>query len=236
MKGLYYSYLVQKKGLLIGTVVATVLVAALGCTLILLYNNENLSEEASMMCGLIGAMVAIYFPVICAIIPGEGLNRDLEASVKCRFQNYIFSGMTYSRFCNIELVKSLVTQVIAIAAIGFCDLMFLIADSSAMTYEIFAGQIMVSLLGNAINWLAMPLTAVLKSSEKAGLIVGVGLAAIMIPFMMKWLNETEGAELAPDFSWIGEPLTMVIAVAITAVLYALGYLIFYKVMKRGDLC
>ncbi len=232
MKGLYYSYLVQKKGFLIGTAITALLIAALGCTLILLYNNEALSIEARSMSGLTAGLVTMYFPVICAIIPGEGLNRDLEASVKCRFQNYIFSGMTYSRFCNIELVKSLATQAVSLAAIGFCALMFLIADPTAMTYEIFAGQVMVTLLGNIINWLAMPMTAVLKSQEKAGLIIGIGLAFIITPLMIYALDNSD--EL--DLSWVGEPLTMIIAVASTAVLYALGYLIFYKVMKRGDLC
>ncbi len=232
MKGLYHSYLVQKKGFLIGTAITALLIAALGCTLILLSSNESISEGARWMSSLTAGLVIMYFPVICAIIPGEGLNRDLEASVKCRFQNYIFSGMTYSRFCNIELVKSLATQAVSIAAIGFCDLMFLIADPTAMTYEIFAGQVMVALLGNVINWLAMPLTAVLKSQEKAGLIIGIGLAFIVTPLMIHALDK--GEEL--DLSWVGEPLTMIIAVASTAVLYALGYLIFYKVMKRGDLC
>lgn len=232
MKGLYYSYLVQKKGFLIGTAITALLIAALGCTLILLSSNESISEGARWMSSLTAGLVVMYFPVICAIIPGEGLNRDLEASIKCRFQNYIFSGMTYSRFCNIELVKNLATQAVSLAAIGFCDLMFLIADPTAMTYEIFAGQVMVALLGNVINWLAMPLTAVLKSQEKAGLIIGIGLAFIISPLMIYALDN--GDEL--DLSWVGEPLTMVIAVASTAVLYALGYLIFYKVMKRGDLC
>ena len=232
MKGLYYSYLVQKKGFLIGTAITALLIAALGCTLILLYNNEALSIEARSMSGLTAGLVTMYFPVICAIIPGEGLNRDLEASIKCRFQNYIFSGMTYSRFCNIELVKSLATQAVSLAAIGFCDLMFLIADPTAITWEIFAGHVMVALLGNVINWLAMPLTAVLKSQEKAGLILGIVLASIIVPLMIYALDNSD--EL--DLSWVGEPLTMVIAVASTAVLYALGYLIFYKVMKRGDLC
>ena len=232
MKGLYYSYLVQKKGFLIGTAITALLIAALGCTLILLYNNEALSIEARSMSGLTAGLVTMYFPVICAIIPGEGLNRDLEASIKCRFQNYIFSGMTYSRFCNIELVKSLATQAVSLAAIGFCDLMFLIADPTAITWEIFAGHVMVALLGNVINWLAMPLTAVLKSQEKAGLILGIVLASIIVPLMIYALDNSD--EL--DLSWVGEPLTMVSAVASTAVLYALGYLIFYKVMKRGDLC
>lgn len=232
MKGLYYSYLAQKKGFLIATAIVAVLIAALGCTLILLSSNESISEGARWLCSLTAGLVIMYFPVICAIIPGEGINRDLEASIKCRFQNYIFSGMTYSRFCNIELVKSLATQAVSIAAIGFCDLMFLIADPTAMTYEIFAGQVMVALLGNVINWLAMPLTAVLKSQEKAGLIIGIGLSFIVTPLMIYALDNSD--EL--DLSWVGEPLTMVIAVASTAVLYALGYLIFYKVMKRGDLC
>lgn len=232
MKGLYYSYLVQKKGFLIATAIVAVLIAALGCTLILLSSNESISEGARWMSSLTAGLVIVYFPVICAVIPGEGLNRDLEASVKCRFQNYIFSGMTYSRFCNIELVKSLATQAVSLAAIGFCDLMFLIADPTAMTWEIFAGHVMVALLGNIINWLAMPMTAVLKSQEKAGLILGIVLASIIVPLMIYALEK--GDEL--DLSWVGEPLTMIIAVASTAVLYALGYLIFYKVMKRGDLC
>lgn len=232
MKGLYYSYLVQKKGFLIATAIVAVLIAALGCTLILLSSNEAISEGARWMSSLTAGLVIVYFPVICAVIPGEGLNRDLEASVKCRFQNYIFSGMTYSRFCNIELVKSLATQAVSLAAIGFCDLMFLIADPTAMTYEIFAGHVMVTLLCNVINWLAMPMTAVLKSQEKAGLIIGIVLAFIISPLMIYALDNSD--EL--DLSWVGEPLTMVIAVASTAVLYALGYLIFYKVMKRGDLC
>ena len=235
MKGLYYSYLVQKKSFLIGTAVTAVLVAALGCFLLLSAANENYEAGTRQLAGNTAGMIIYLTPIICAIIPGEGLNRDLEASLKCRFQNYILSGMTYVRFCNIELVKSLATQLIAAAAIGFCDLMFMIADSSAMSYEIFAAHIMLSLFGNVINWIAMPLTAVLKSQEKAGLILGVALAAFILPFMINMMKKYDGA-IAPDFDWLGEPLTMVIAVAITAAIYAIGYLIFYKVMKRGDLC
>lgn len=232
MKGLYYSYLVQKKGFLIGTAIAAILIAALGCFLLLSAANENYKAATREMAGLTAGLVLIYFPVICAIIPGEGLNRELEANVKCRFQNYILSGMTHTRYCNTELVKHLATQLISLVAVSFCDLMFMIADPTAMTYELFAAHVMISLLGSSINWIAMPLTAVLKSQEKAGLIIGVILGFVIGPLMIYALDK--GDEL--DLSWLGEPLTMVIAVAATAAVYAIGYLIFYKVMKRGDLC
>lgn len=87
MRGLLYSSLLRNRGFIIGTAVYSVIAAVVG--VVLIYLSRSYSDIASVLMFLLPV-----FPLISVVLALEGVDRELENSLKTRFANYALSAVT----------------------------------------------------------------------------------------------------------------------------------------------
>lgn len=99
MRGLLYSSLLRNRGFIIGTAVYSVIAAVVG--VVLIYLSRSYSDIASVLMFLLPV-----FPLISVVLALEGVDRELENSLKTRFANYALSAVTPRQFIMTELLKN----------------------------------------------------------------------------------------------------------------------------------
>ncbi len=232
MKGLYYTYAYLKKSFFIWAGILFVIITALGCWLLTLAQNPNNDQVTQDMLSLACGFIVLAGPIFSTLLLSEGFNREIEQNLKCGFVNTILAGMTTTRYCNINLIINLGCLAAAIVITALHWLFFRLADSTVITFELISLQICFLLLESTLNWLAIPLTIILKSQEKAGLILGLGIALPLLPI----ITFTADGNLSAVMNWFDKPISLVVSFAAAAVLFAVGYLFIHKTVKGGDLC
>ncbi|MBQ8171599.1 MAG: hypothetical protein IJZ95_06395 [Oscillospiraceae bacterium] len=238
MKGIFYSYFTLNKSYWITT--ASFFAGVTALTMLFASLSKELEAQGDYtLFGLIATM-AMLVPFIPAIILLEPSARDLEKAMATRYANHILAaGVSKPQFVMCELIKN-----IGACAIGYglgC-LTILITELVAphsTSPQLYGFHLIIILLAGAVEWICIPLTLKIKSSEKAGLIVGIalGVGICIASGCVSIMTDGEfWGETTDVLNTIVSPTGLLIAAGGAAAIYAVVYLITLKMVKRGDLC
>lgn len=229
MKGMIYLSLIMNKAYIIAAAIVFAVSAALNVILVILAGN-NLIIEA-LLPGVI-----VIVPIVGIVVLFEGLGRNAEKYMKCRFFNVMLSGMTPLRYATVNLVEHLIYL-----AAGFVFIFITLGISALTGFVINEFHIKsfvdMTVLFSLVDKIVMTLTLKIGSAEKAGLIVGLIVGfGLVLPIML--LNDTfSEAGIVIDFhEFITNNLVFFCFLGAAAIIYALDYYIEYRIVKRGDVC
>lgn len=226
MKGLYQTFFLLRKNYFIFPAIAAFIIMVAGCLLLIFAESEDAQG--------ITVMLILLAPMICAMLPGEAICLDFDRSIKTRYANYLLSGMSYTRFCNIELIKNLMVAAFSLAIVCVCDLAFWLANNTVMSLDMFMLHIISILIVNAGNWLLMPIVVKFRSADKAGLIIGLALGVIGAPLIILAFESEE--ILSKLISALESPLSVLVTLGVALAMYVVGYPLLLRTVKRGDIC
>ncbi|MBQ9947313.1 MAG: hypothetical protein IJO91_02900 [Oscillospiraceae bacterium] len=230
MKAMLYTYLKLNTKYWIAAAVSLVFSIVL-CVIFIQSAKED--PEA----GGVAAMLLLLTPLFAPIMLAEPLGHYLEDSMKSRFVCHVLaSKVTRHQFVLFYLLTDIITTLVGA---GLVIINYVVFDAFDFEAWDLLPSVFILLAGTAlVNWITLPLTISLKSTEKAGAIVGLVLGfGVVLPAMLIFVHSSEGA---PTDQMIANllspsPETQAITYAVMAVLFVLFYFILYKRVKRGDL-
>lgn len=234
MKGMLYSSLLRNLKFIKGAGIYTLAATVAGAALILVVDKfrEYLPTAA---------MLLAILPLISIVIALEGVDREMENSLKIRYANYTLSAVTPREFAVTELIKNLILTAYGMALSLFMAGIYHIVSaglfksvgSDAMINHIFAVIPLFSILCSLLVFGIMPLVIRFKSAEKAGLITGIIIGAFLIYPMKRVMDSS--LSMQDVITALHLPLVPCM-IAIFILLYALFYLLLEKRVERGNLC
>ena len=229
MKGLLYeSILLNRRWFLASGIIAALCTA----TFSLLLPNADSDHEIVNTLGMMYIFIALMVMVFCS----EWTSRHLENNIKCRFADItLAAGITKNTFVLAEFLKI----VISVTA-GFAMCMAMTGIINIFESGFFnSGKVKLlsalAVFGILTEWAIIPLVIKFKSSEKAGLVLGLVGLGIMLPLVLIFGRDMEEipAKLMTLFSkkWLFPAF-----LGACAALYAVVYAITLRMVKRGDVC
>lgn len=230
MRGLLYSSLLRNRGFIIGTAVYSVIAAVVG--VVLIYLSRSYSDIAPVLTILVNIL-----PLISIVLALEGVDRELENSLKTRFANYALSAVTPRQFIMTELLKnfcfSAYGTVMGMLMLAF----FALADASAFPDVGFLFRLypMAGILSGLIQWVMMPLVIKFKNAEKAGMVVGliIGFGTVL-PINLIQAKTDGGFEI--DIKSLITPVPTAVFLLAVVLIYALFYVLLVRRVERGNIC
>ena len=230
MKGLLYESFLLNRRWFLGTGIMTALSTA---AFSLMLPNTEPDPDIVNTLGIMYIFIALMVMVLCS----EWTSRHLEKNIKCRFADItLAAGITKNTFVLAEFLKI----VISVTA-GFAMCMAMTGIISIFESGFFSsGKVKLlsalAVFGILTEWAIIPLVIKFKSSEKAGLvlglIVGLGIALPLVLIFGRDMDEIP-AKLMTLFSkkWLYPAF-----LGACAALYAVVYAITLRMVKRGDVC
>lgn len=230
MKGMLYSSLLYNRKFIKGAGIYTAAATVVGVGLI--YISSMFPEYSPS----IGILLSIM-PLISIVIALEGVDREMESSLKIRFTNYTLSAVTPHKFAVNELLKNLTLTVYGTVLSMLMAVIFQVVGpglfNSAMIDHIFTVIPMVGILCSLIEFGIMPLVIKFKSAEKAGMLVGVIVGFGIIFPVGILMNHRPSMD---DILSVVQFPILPCVIALFILLYALFYLLLEKRLERGNLC
>ena len=229
MRGLLYSSLLRNRGFIIGTAVYSVIAAVVG--VVLIYLSRSYSDIAPAVMFLLPV-----FPLISVVLALEGVDRELENSLKTRFANYALSAVTPRQFIMTELLKNFCFSAYG-TGLGMLMLAFyalIDADVLPDTGLLFRLYPMVGILVGLVQWVMLPLVIKFRNAEKAGLVVGliIGFGLVLpINFIQA---SPDGFGI--DVHSLITPIPMAVFLLGVVLIYALFYALLVRRLERGNIC
>lgn len=229
MKEMIYLSLIMNKAYIIAAAIVFAVSSVLNVILVMLAGSNLLIE--ALLPGVI-----VIVPIIGIVTLFEGLGRNAEKHIKCRFFNVMLSGMTPLRYATVNLVENLVYLaagfVFVFGTLGITALTGFVIDEFHIK-SLVALTVLVSL----VDQIVMTLTLKIRSAEKAGLIVGLFVGfGIVLPLMSMNSILSEIGVVISFREFITNNLVFFCFLGAAAVIYALDYYIEYRIVKRGDIC
>ena len=230
MRGLLYSSLLRNRGFIIGTAVYSVIAAVVG--VVLIYLSRSYSDIASVLMFLLPV-----FPLISVVLALEGVDRELENSLKTRFANYALSAVTPRQFTMTELLKNfgfsaygIVMGMLMLAFYALID-----ADVLPDTGLLFRLYPMVGILIGLVQWVMLPLVIKFKNAEKAGMVVGliIGFGTVL-PINLIQAKTDGGFRI--DIKSLITPVPTAVFLLTVVLIYALFYALLVRRVERGNIC
>lgn len=230
MRGLLYSSLLRNRGFIIGTAVYSVIAAVVG--VVLIYLSRSYSDIASVLMFLLPV-----FPLISVVLALEGVDRELENSLKTRFANYALSAVTPRQFIMTELLKNFCFSAYGIV-MGMLMLAFyalIDADVLPDTGLLFRLYPMVGILIGLVQWVMLPLVIKFKNAEKAGMVVGliIGFGTVLPINLIQ--AKTDGG-FGIDIKSLITPVPTAVFLLTVVLIYALFYALLVRRVERGNIC
>lgn len=232
MKGLLYTYSLLNKTYFI---VAGIIFAASTAAAAVLFGMNK--DDPAIIMGY--STFTMLMAIVSAIILMEPITRDLEKNMKSRFLNYSLTGITRRQFMLTQLVINLGSCLVG--AVMLLLHYFIVNAACPDTYNIKTLGVMALfiLLAGIMEWILIPLTIKLKSSEKAGAVFGFVLGfGVVLPIMITIMNSENPEESfmsADTFSFV-TPEVMFIALGVAVAAYIIGWFVISKRVEKGDLC
>lgn len=221
MKGLFYFAAKMNRGFLIAAAVTFLCSAVVGSIVL---SVPNIRE-------VFGFVVVWFLPLIPIMIVCEFPDRHIEKDMKLGFLNYTLSSMARTKYILSQLIVNL-SCVLLGTAMGYALLGIFrtVAGKAVVHDEYFILFALIAILVGVIEWVVMPLTLVMKSAEKASLLVGLVLGfAFVLPIniILKSLKQ--------EFDVVGlaDVKVLLITLAAAVAIYAIVYAIINKVLKKG---
>lgn len=230
MRGLLYSSLLRNRGFIIGTAVYSVIAAVVG--VVLIYLSRSYSDIASVLMFLLPV-----FPLISVVLALEGVDRELENSLKTRFANYALSAVTPRQFTMTELLKNFCFSaygiVMGMLMLAFYELID--ADVLPDTGLLFRLYPMVGILIGLVQWVMLPLVIKFKNAEKAGMVVGliIGFGTVL-PINLIQAKTDGGFRI--DIKSLITPVPTAVFLLTIVLIYALFYALLIRRVERGNIC
>ena len=230
MKGLLYeSFLLNRRWFLASGIMAALFTAAF--SLVLSYTEKD--PEIANTLGMIYIFVALMVMVFCS----EWTSRHLENNIKCRFADItLAAGISKNTFVLAEFLKIIIST-----AIGFAMCMAMTGIISIFESGFFSSDKVkllsaLAVFGILTEWAIVPLVIKFKSSEKAGIILGliVGLG-IMLPLVLIFSRDLENVPVKL-MTLLNKKWLFPAFLGACAALYAVVYAITLRLVKRGDVC
>ena len=226
MSGLLYTSFFRCRGYLLAGIITCAASCVAVIVLALFFPNEK---------SLLGVVSSVLSILTCVIIP-EGLPKALENNIKCRFMNVVLSGGISA---GTAALAELAANLIAVMTGAGLALVIQIT-SAAVTRESLSSGILIkwcgiSLLFGLIAWLILPLTVVLKSQDKASLIVGIIVGFIAGIVLLLFMDSPE-IMIKEAAKFLSAPVGVMCVLGGAAALYAVTYLHLWLRLKRGDVC
>lgn len=230
MKGILYGNFLLNKKWFIAAGITAVLGTAF-CALFASLVPDNNGAVAALFTGLQLIIIAIHI---------EWLGRNLEANIKCRFTDMTLAGgISKNMFVMSELLKNLLTIGVGFAVCVVMQLVMSVFDKSFFTLDSVRNFALLALFFGAVEWTVNPLVIAFKSSEKAGLLVGLVLGFGVIMPLMVVCNVVSGASetlISGFFKLMNGGWLPLVIIGFSAALYAVFYFILLARVKRGDVC
>jgi hypothetical protein len=230
MRGLLYSSLLRNRGFIIGTAVYSVIAAVVG--VVLIYLSRSYSDIAPVLTILVNIL-----PLISIVLALEGVDRELENSLKTRFANYALSAVTPRNFIMTELLKNFCFSAYGTVMGMLMLAIFALADASAFPDVGFLFRLypMAGILSGLIQWVMMPLVIKFKNAEKAGMVVGliIGFGTVL-PINLIQAKTDGGFEI--DIKSLITPVPTAVFLLAVVLIYALFYVLLVRRVERGNIC
>ena len=228
MKGLLYTYtLLNKTYFIVAGAIFVVATAAAAIIFGPCY-DPGLAPTLSM----ITMIVALAGPILLM----EPITRDLEKNMKSRFLNYSLTGIKRCEFMLTQFIINIGSCLIGAAMPLLHYFIINLVRPDAYSLRHLGVMILFIMLSGIMEWVLIPLTIKLKSSEKAGALFGFVLGfGIILPLMLFFFDKEDVGALADPFSFI-TPEFMLIALGVTVAAYIIGWFIISKRVEKGDLC
>ena len=230
MRGLLYSSLLRNRGFIIGTAVYSVIAAVVG--VVLIYLSRSYSDIAPVLTILVNIL-----PLISIVLALEGVDRELENSLKTRFANYALSAVTPRQFIMTELLKNFCFSAYGTVMGMLMLAIFALADASAFPDVGFLFRLypMAGILSGLIQWVMMPLVIKFKNAEKAGMVVGliIGFGTVL-PINLIQAKTDGGFEI--DIKSLITPVPTAVFLLAVVLIFALFYVLLVRRVERGNIC
>ena len=230
MKGLLYESFLLNRRWFLGTGIMTALFTA--AFSLLLPNTEPDPEIANTF-----GMMYIFFALMVMVFCSEWTSRHLENNIKCRFADItLAAGITKNTFVLAEFLKIVISVTTGFAMCMAMTGIISIFESGFWGSDKVKLLSALAVFGILTEWAITPLVIKLKSSEKAGIVLGliVGLG-IVLPLVLIFGRNMEEipVKLMTLFSkkWLYPAF-----LGACAALYAVVYAITLRLVKRGDVC
>lgn len=227
MKGLLYNSLIMNRTYLIAEAIFTLCSAVLGVVTILCFGQSSFLF-------VVLPMLLPTFPLVAVVIPLEGISREVEKHIQSRYLDYALTAVTRTCFALAELIKNITLMLIAYAASMLLIVIFNTVKPAVISDDIVFKLIPCAVvITGLIQWLVIPLTLKLKSCEKAGMVVGLGLGGIIGAFVavVTISGNTSAIQKMLDSPWL-----LPIYFCSVIVLYAVFWFILLKTLERGNIC
>ena len=230
MKGLLYeSFLLNRRWFLASGIMAALFTAAF--SLVLSYAEKD--PEIANTLGMIYIFVALMVMVFCS----EWTTRHLESNIKCRFADItLAAGISKNTFVLAEFLKIIISTTIGLAMCMAMTGIISIFESGFFSSDKVKLLSALAVLGILIEWAITPLVIKLKSSEKAGIVLGliVGLG-IVLPLVLIFGRDMEEIPVKL-MTLLSKKWLFPAFLGACAALYAVVYAITLRLVKRGDVC
>lgn len=235
MKGMLYSSLLRQRGFILGAGIYTAAATVVGIFIMIL--GRSFPEIAPPL-----GVLLMIMPAVSVVIALEGVDRELEKSLKTRFADYTLAAVTPGKFATAELLKNLLLMAYGIAlSLAMCVILRvagegffkMIIDEYYLDWKFLGVMPIAGIACSLIEWVIMPLVIKLKSAEKAGMIVGLIVGVVVAISMSGFVNNNVPGF---DLGVLVEFPTVLYILAAAVLLYGLFYLILEKRIERGNIC
>lgn len=225
MKGLLYYSLVEKKTLIIVSVVLFGVLAAGGSAVCWLLGN--LTEDMYFLAEMFLFLVYISFLIIPTVLL-EALELRYERMIKAQFLKYTLTSVGKSRYVLFELADNLITLVVSGVLSVLLFFVYRSFNAEIMPMSILRYFVFGFFLFGIISWVIQFFMQIFKNKDKAG--AAAMLITIAIAFVI--LNiEIEEPVIGDLIANSNEFMFAVIGVCVAV--YAVVYALFVLVLKKN---